>query len=98
MNREAADWLLESLRPTRHLLSRAQADSPAGGPEYHQIDRVVREIDELAELLIRDAAHSIRDGSGRWRAGGERHGEGLTDMSARCATHRSVKQARSHFD
>jgi hypothetical protein len=28
-----------------------------GGPEYRQIDRVVREIDGLAEILIGDGTH-----------------------------------------
>jgi hypothetical protein len=28
------------------------------GPEYRQIDRVVREIDGLAEILIADGTHS----------------------------------------
>ena len=37
--------LLESLRPTRHLLTRTLADIPIGAPEYRQTDRVVQEID-----------------------------------------------------
>ncbi|EIM29097.1 hypothetical protein [Microvirga lotononidis] len=57
MTREVADRLLESLRPTRHLLTRTLADIPIGGPEYRQIDRVVQEIDGLAEILIGDGAH-----------------------------------------
>ncbi len=57
MNREVADRLLESLRPTRHLLTRSLAEIPIGDPEYHQIDRVVREIDGLAEILIGDGTH-----------------------------------------
>jgi hypothetical protein len=57
MNREVADRLLESLRPTRHLLTRSVAEIPIGDPEYHQIDRVVREIDELAEILNGDGTH-----------------------------------------
>jgi hypothetical protein len=62
MNREVADKLLESLRPTRHLLTRTQADIPIGGSEYRQIDRVVREIDGLAEILIDHATHCYPDG------------------------------------
>ncbi len=54
MNQEVADRLLETLRPTRHLLTRSLAEIPIGGPEYRQIDRVVREIDGLAEILIGD--------------------------------------------
>ena len=58
VNREVAEGLLESLRPTRRLLTRSLAEIPIGGPEYCQIDRVVREIDELAEILISDTIHS----------------------------------------
>jgi hypothetical protein len=58
MNPEVADRLLESLRPTRHLLTRSLAEIPIGGPEHCQIDRVVREIDGLAEILIADGTHS----------------------------------------
>lgn len=58
MNPEVADRVLESLRPTRHLLTRFLAEIPIGGPEYCQIDRVVREIDQLAEILIADGPHS----------------------------------------
>ncbi len=57
MNQEVADKLLESLRPTRRLLTRSLAEIPIGGPEYRQIDRVVREIDGLAEILIGDGPH-----------------------------------------
>jgi hypothetical protein len=57
MSPEVADRLLESLRPTRHLLTRSLADIPIGGPEYRQIDRVVCEIDGLAEILIGDGTH-----------------------------------------
>jgi len=57
MNQEVADRLLETLRPTRHLLTRSLAEVPMGGPEYRQIDRGVREIDGLAEILIGDGAH-----------------------------------------
>jgi hypothetical protein len=57
VNREVAEGLLESLRPTRRLLTRSLAEIPIGGPEYCQIDRVVREIDELAEILISDTIH-----------------------------------------
>jgi len=55
MPREVADRLLESLRPTRHLLARALADIPTGSPEYRQADRVVQELDGLARILIGDA-------------------------------------------
>jgi hypothetical protein len=61
MTREVADRLLESLRPTRHLLTRTLADIPIGGPEYRQVDRVVQEIDGLAKILIDDATHDYRD-------------------------------------
>jgi len=57
MNQEVADRLLETLRPTRHLLTRSLAEIPMGGPEYRQIDRVVREIDGLAEILIGAGTH-----------------------------------------
>src|SRR5918993_3456673 len=57
MTPEIADRLLESLRPTRHLLTRMLADIPIGGPEYRQIDRVVQEIDGLADILIGDGTH-----------------------------------------
>jgi hypothetical protein len=57
MTREVADRLLELLRPTRHFLTRTLADIPIGGPEYRQIDRVVQEIDGLAEILIGDVTH-----------------------------------------
>jgi len=57
MTREISDRLLESLRPTRHLLTRTLADIPIGGQEYRQIDRVVQEIDGLAEILIGDGTH-----------------------------------------
>ena len=60
--REIADRLLESLRPARHLLTRTMAVIPIGGPEYRQVDRVVGEIDRLAEILIRDANHCYREG------------------------------------
>jgi hypothetical protein len=62
MTREVADRLLESLRPTRHLLTRTLADIPIGGPEYRQIDRVVQEIDGLAEILIGDGTHYHQKG------------------------------------
>ena len=45
------------LRPTRHLLTRTLADIPIGGEVYRQIDRVVQEIDGLAEILIGDETH-----------------------------------------
>ncbi len=61
MTQEVADRLLESLRPTRHLLTRTLADIPIGGPEYRQIDRVVQEIDELARILIGDQSHFYRE-------------------------------------
>jgi hypothetical protein len=51
MTRDIADRLLESLRPTCHLLTRMLSNTPIGGPEYRQIDRVVQEIDGLAEIL-----------------------------------------------
>jgi hypothetical protein len=63
MTRVIADRLLESLRPTRHLLTRTLADIPIGGPEYRQIDRVVQEIDGLAEILIGDETHYYREDS-----------------------------------
>jgi hypothetical protein len=58
INPEVADRLLESLRPTRHLLMRSLAEIPIGDREYCQIDRIVREIDGLAEILIADGTHS----------------------------------------
>jgi hypothetical protein len=58
INPEVADRLLESLRSTRHLLTRSLAGIPISGREYCQIDRVVREIDGLAEILIADGTHS----------------------------------------
>jgi hypothetical protein len=61
MTREIADRLLESLRPTRHLLTRTLADIPIGGPEYRQVDRVVQEIDDLAKILIGDGTHYYRE-------------------------------------
>jgi hypothetical protein len=61
MTPEIADRLLESLRPTRHLLTRTLADIPIGGPEYRQVDRVVQEIDGLARILIGDATHYYRE-------------------------------------
>lgn len=57
MTREIADRLLETLRPTRQLLTRTLADIPIGGAEYRQVDRVVQEIDGLAEILIGDGTH-----------------------------------------
>ncbi len=62
MTREIADRLLESLRPTRHLLTRTLADIPIGGPEYRQVDRVVQEIDGLAGILKGDATYYYHDG------------------------------------
>jgi hypothetical protein len=60
MTREIADRLLESLRPTRHLLTRSLADIPIGCPEHKQVDRVVQEIDGLAEVLTGDATYFHR--------------------------------------
>jgi hypothetical protein len=57
MTPEIAERLLESLRPTRHLLTRTLAEIPIGGPEYRQVDRVVQEIDGLARILIGDETH-----------------------------------------
>jgi hypothetical protein len=57
MTKNIADGLLDSLRPMRHLLTRTLADIPIGGPEYRQIDRVVQEIDGLAQILIGDGTH-----------------------------------------
>jgi hypothetical protein len=54
MTKDIADRLLESLRPTRHLLTRTLADIPLGGPEYGQIDWVLQEIEGLAKILIGD--------------------------------------------
>jgi hypothetical protein len=61
MTPEIADRLLESLRPTRHLLTRTLADIAICGPEYRQVDRVVQEIDGLAKILIGDATHYYRE-------------------------------------
>ncbi len=61
MNRDVADRLLESLRPTRHLLTPTLADIPIGGPEYRRVDRVVQEIDRLAKILIDDATYCSRE-------------------------------------
>ena len=61
MTKDIADRLLESLRPTRHLLTRTLADIPIGGPEYRQVDRVVQEIDGLAKFLVGDATHYYRE-------------------------------------
>ena len=61
MTSEIAGRLLESLRPTRHLLTRTLADIPIGGPEYRQVDRVVQEIDGLAKILIGDETHYYRE-------------------------------------
>lgn len=60
MTKDIADRLLESLRPTRHLLTRTLAEIPIGCPEYRQIDRVVQEIDGLAKVLIGDETHYYR--------------------------------------
>src|SRR5215207_4929917 len=60
MSRDIADRLLESLRPTRHLLTRTLPNIPIGGPEYRQIDRVVQEIDGLAKVLIGDVPTTTR--------------------------------------
>jgi hypothetical protein len=57
MTKDIADRLLDSLRPTRHLLTRTLAEIPIGAPEYRQIDRVVQEIDGLAAILIGDGTH-----------------------------------------
>jgi hypothetical protein len=61
MTSEIADRLLESLRPTRHLLTRTLADIPIGGPENRQVDRVVQEIDGLTKILIGDETHYYRE-------------------------------------
>ncbi|SCY65325.1 hypothetical protein [Microvirga guangxiensis] len=61
MTPEVAGRILESLRPTRHLLTRTLAGFPIGSPEYRQIDRVVHEIDGLAEFLIGDVIHFHQD-------------------------------------
>ena len=42
MTSEIVGRLLESLRPTRHLLTRTLADIPINGLEYRQVDRVVK--------------------------------------------------------
>ena len=63
MTKDITDRLLESMRPTRHLLTRTQADVPIGGPEYRQIDRVVQEIDDLAKVLIGDGTHFNLEGN-----------------------------------
>jgi len=60
MTKDLADRLLEALRPTRHLLTRALADIPIGSPECRQADRVVQEIDGLAKILIGDETHFYR--------------------------------------
>jgi hypothetical protein len=75
MTREIADRLLESLRPTRHLLTRTLADIPIGGPEYHQIDRVVQEIDGLAKVLIGDRTHFYREGGSARGSVLDNHGD-----------------------
>jgi hypothetical protein len=63
MTRDIADRLLESLRRTRHLLTRTLAETPIGGPEYRQVDRVVQEIDGLVRILIGDEIHYYREDS-----------------------------------
>jgi hypothetical protein len=63
MTPEIAERLLESLRPTRQLLTRTLAEVPIGGPEYRQVDRVVQEIDGLARILIEDETHYFREDS-----------------------------------
>jgi hypothetical protein len=75
MTREIADRLLESLRPTRHLLTRILADIPIGGPEYRQVGRVVQEIDGLARILIGDATHFYREDRAAQVPETERRGE-----------------------
>ena len=44
MTKDIVDRLLESLRPTRHLLTQSLADIPIGCAEYRQVNRVVQEI------------------------------------------------------
>lgn len=72
---EIADHLLESLRPTRHLLTRTLAEIPIDGPEYRQIDRVVQEIDGLAKILIGEATPCYREGQPARTADGRSHRE-----------------------
>jgi len=62
MTRKIADRLLEAMRPTRHHLTRSLADIPIGSPEYRQIDRVVQEIDGLANILLGDETYFYREG------------------------------------
>jgi hypothetical protein len=75
MTREINDRLLESLRPTRHLLTRTLADIPIGGPEYRQIDRVVQEIDGLARILIGDGTRYYRESHSARVPDADRRGE-----------------------
>ena len=78
MIREVADRLLESLRPARHLFKRTLANIPIGGPEYRQIDRVVQEIDGLAEILIGD--RDPLSSEGPFRTAARHRGWQRTDM------------------
>ncbi|MFC4173287.1 hypothetical protein ACFOYU_14665 [Microvirga sp. GCM10011540] len=66
---------MDSLRPTRHLLTRTLAEIPIGGPEYRQVDRVVQEIDALAGILIGDATHLYREDRAAQAPGTRRRGE-----------------------
>jgi len=75
MTQEISGKLLESLRPIRHLLTRTLADIPIGGSEYRQIDRVVQEIDSLAEILIGDGTHYHQKGHSVLEPGTRHHGK-----------------------
>ena len=43
------------------------ADIPIGGAQYRQIDRLVQEINGLAEILTGDATYHYRDTHPSWR-------------------------------
>lgn len=61
MTSDIAGRLLEALRPTRHLLTRTLAGIPIGSAECRQVDRVVQEIDVLAEIRTGDRTRFSRN-------------------------------------
>jgi hypothetical protein len=57
MNQMTATKLLDAVGDCRRTISRTMAEIPINGPEYKAIDRVIAEIDGLAEVLTGDRSH-----------------------------------------
>jgi hypothetical protein len=57
MNPMIATELLEAAGECRRIMSRKMAELPINGLEYQAIDRIIHEIDSLADVLTGNREH-----------------------------------------